>query len=217
MSKHEIEPLPVRLTIKRVIIPKCQGHNYFFFLHRAAIYEETAEDAVTTPIPNEDTVTTPTPSLMTTVTVTTTATVLISPSSTCTPLVTAASQAASQQVVSVAIPVALVTVLIVVIVVLVGIGVCVKTRGRSSLLTRERGHRFSLSSSTTSHSAGTHYINSGTALRGVARIADSNGIDSTPQSATLKEIENELYQLNGSRYKVARTLRVGYNIAIFKI
>ena len=149
--------------------------------------------------------TTPTPSL-TTIIITTTATVFVTPTSTCTPAglttATPASQAAdndNQQVVRVAIPIALVTVLIVVIVVLVGIGVCVKMKGRSSLLTRERGHRFSLSSSATTNS-GTHYVNSGTALRGVARIADSSGIDNTPQSATLKEIENELYQFNENRY-----------------
>lgn len=106
---------------------------------------------------------------------------------------TAAGQAAvSQQVVSVAIPVALVTIIVVVIVVLVGIGVCVKTRGRSKLLTG--GHRGTSLSSSSATGSGTHYVNTGTALRG-AQIADSNVDGSRERAVTIKEVENELYQL----------------------
>ncbi len=143
----------------------------------------------------EATVTTPIPSV---VTVTATTTIIVTPSSTCTPglaAVTPAAQAAgSRQVISVAIPVALATIIVVVIVVLVGIGICVKARGQSKLLTGGRGISFSSSSAT---AADTHYVNTGTTLRG-AQIADSNIDSSRERATTIKEVENELYQL---RYK----------------
>lgn len=129
------------------------------------------------------------------VTITTTTTIFVTPSSTCTPgltTVTPAGQAAgSQQVISVAIPVALVTIIVVVIVVLVGIGVCVKMRGRSKLLTGGRGVSLSSSSVTASD---THYVNTGTTLRG-AQIADSNVDRARERATTIKAVENELYQL----------------------
>lgn len=140
--------------------------------------------------------TTPIPSVVTTVTTTSTVFVTRMPSSTCTPglttLTPAGQTAGSQQVISVAVPIALVTIIVVVIVVLVGIGICVKTRGRSKLLTGGRGISGLSSSSTTA--TDTHYVNTGTTLRG-AQIADSN-IDSPRERATtIKAVENELYQL----------------------
>lgn len=117
-----------------------------------------------------------------------TVTVTISSSSNFT---VAAADLAIQQAASVAIPVALVTVITVVIVVVLGVIVCIK-RGHGKL-TSDIRH------STDPHLSeprDVHYINTGT---GRVHIADGNPDDLRERAVTIKEVENELYQLNDNR------------------
>lgn len=117
------------------------------------------------------------------------------PSSNCTPSVTAAASGgqATQQAASVAIPVALVTVVTIVIVVVVGVIVCIK-RGRGKLASDIRSSRH------TSEPTDVHYVNTGI---GRVRIGDGNTDSLRERTVTIKEVENELYQLqlNDNRYE----------------
>ena len=122
-----------------------------------------------------------------------TVTVMVPSSSSCTASLTpAATDHATQQAASVAIPIALVTVIIVVIVVVLGVIVCIK-RGRGKLTSDIRQHS---PDPHLSEPRDIHYINTDT---GRAHIADGNTDGSRERAVTIKEVENELYQLNDNR------------------
>ena len=152
-----------------------------------AIYEET--DPVTDPTPIQVTITE---------TRVITRTSFVRPLSSvlslnCTPSVTtAAADQATQQAASVAIPIALVTVITVVIVVILGVIVCIK-RGRGKLTSDIRRHS---PDPHLSEPRDVHYINTDTER---VHIADGNTDGSRERAVTIKEVENELYQLNDNR------------------
>ena len=150
------------------------------FAAHTAMYEEPAQ--VTEPTPT--TCSTNTLPLVETVVITTT--VMATPPSDCS---MAVAEQSGQQAVSVAIPVALVTIVTVVIVVVLGVLVCVK-KGRHKL-TSDVG-------ASSAPPANVHYINTNT--RGGSFAESGNCRNSRERAITIKEVENELYSLNESKY-----------------